>query len=272
MKNIVSYLILSLLLTSCSQQGLMHLLIKTPKIEYEKPTNYSELNNYQKDAVYLIELIKQSYPRLSSKIPDNEYRIQSERLIQSLATTGNDFEFDIKIRKFMALLKDGHSNTSVDFSSEDQFYFFLFKEKENWIVANVDNAIDSAVIGSKVISINEIPMSEIEQRVLSLECAENTYYALKKFQWNMTSTKYWEAIEIVKNNENLMLKTVKNGKEYAFELKRKKTANHYAIKAKEPKFSFTKQQNRGYFYQVDKRQNFAYLKMNKSVEDVYGKM
>ena len=44
----------------------------TPKIdlEYNKPKAYEDYNMYQKDALYLVELIKQSYPRLDSKFPN----------------------------------------------------------------------------------------------------------------------------------------------------------------------------------------------------------
>jgi hypothetical protein len=41
---------------------------------------------------------------------------------------------------------------------------FLFKEKESWVLGNIDKEIDSTVIGKKIVSINNIPINEIEQK------------------------------------------------------------------------------------------------------------
>lgn len=57
-KNSLIYITFILFLSSCSQQKLLKLITKTPKIEYQKPNNYYELNKYQKDAIYLTELAK----------------------------------------------------------------------------------------------------------------------------------------------------------------------------------------------------------------------
>lgn len=268
MKKIVTYITIIIFLTSCSQQRLLKLTAKTPKIEYQKPNNYLQLNKYQKDAVYLTELVKQTYPRLNSKITDSNYLIESHKLIANLSEIKNDLDFDIQIRKFIALLKDGHTNTTINFSSEEKFHLYLFKEKENWIIGNIDNSVDSTVIGSKIISVNGHPIKEIENLINNFECGENSFYTFEKFRWNLTSPKYWEAIGVINNNENLKFITSKSNKEYVFEIKRKTEAERYDVKVKESEYPFTKKQNDGYYYKVDKEQNFAYLQMNTSLDYV----
>ncbi len=269
MKYILIIPLLILFLISCSSQKIAKLISKTPKISYQKPANYAQLNKYQKDAVYLTELVKQTYPRLNSKISDSNYLYQSQKLIENLSGIENDLDFEIQIQKFMALLKDGHSNLYISFPFTEKFPIYLFKEKEKWLIGNIDKCIDSAVIGSKIISINEKPINEIEKLIQNFECAENFYCALGDFQQgSQILPKYWEAIGAINKGENLRLVTSKNDKTYTFEIERKVKAQKYYVRPLEREFPFTRKQNNGYYYKVDKTQNFAYLQMNTSLDYV----
>jgi hypothetical protein len=82
MKTTYLLIFIVFLSSSCNQKSIEKLLAKTPKINYQKPSNYKTLNSYQKDAIYLTELIKQSYPRLSEKIDKETYQKEAENLIQ----------------------------------------------------------------------------------------------------------------------------------------------------------------------------------------------
>jgi hypothetical protein len=52
----------------------------------------------------------------------------------------------------------------IDFNKYDKtrYGIFLYKEKDSW-VGNIDKEIDSTVIGTKIMSINTIPIKEIEK-------------------------------------------------------------------------------------------------------------
>jgi hypothetical protein len=41
---------------------------------------------------------------------------------------------------------------------------------------NIDKEIDSTVIGKKIVSINNIPINEIEQKIIAFESGENEYW------------------------------------------------------------------------------------------------
>ena len=270
MKKIILFIISFTLLSSCSQQKILTLITKTPKIKYQKPTNFDKLNNYQKDAVYLTELIKQTYPRLSTKITTENYLIESNNLIEKLSKTQNDLDFEVEIQKFISLLKDGHSYMWINYIGKDKrkFNISLYKEKKDWIIWNIDKSKDSLYIGSKIISINGKKPNEIKNLINKFECGENEFWKLKNFGWKITYPKYLEAVGIIKKGENLKISIAKNNKTEIIEIGKKEKGAFYNIRIKERKFPFTKKQNNGFYYKVNSKQNFAYLQMNTSLDYV----
>ena len=78
-----------------------------------------------------------------------------------------------------------------------KYGIFLFKEKESWVIGNIDKEIDSTVIGKKIVSINNIPINEIEQKIIAFESGENEYWKYLQFLSNCIFPSYWEAIGVV---------------------------------------------------------------------------
>jgi hypothetical protein len=138
---------LYLLLISCSQQSLIRMTVKTPKVDYKRQLDLT-LSDFHKDAIYT-EIIKNTYPRLYDKVPD--FDEQSKRFIQNSSLVGTEKKFDIVLKKFMAILTDGHSNYVIDFNKYDKtrYGIFLYKERDSWVIGNIDKEIDSTVIGLK---------------------------------------------------------------------------------------------------------------------------
>jgi len=270
MKKVLLFIIPFILLSACSQQKILTLITKTPKIKYQKPTNFDKFNNYQKDAVYLTELIKQTYPRLSTKITSENYIIESHNLINKLSKIQNDLDVEIEIQKFIALLKDGHSYMGINYLDKEKrkFNIYLYKEKKDWFVWNIDKSLDSLFIGSKIVSINGKKPNEIKNLINKFECGENEFWKLKNFGWKIAYPKYLEATGIIEKGESLKLSVTKNGKTEKVEIDKQEKGEFYTIKIKDRKFPFTKKQNNGFYYKVDKEQNFAYLQMNTSLDYV----
>jgi hypothetical protein len=46
----------------------------------------------------------------------------------------------------------------IDFNKYDKtrYGIFLYKERDSWVIGNIDKEIDSTVIGTKIMSINTI--------------------------------------------------------------------------------------------------------------------
>ena len=61
-------ILLGFLLTSCSQQSLMKLITKTPKIDYKNIKDFKSFSDYHKDAIYTVKVIKGN---ISQIVPEN---------------------------------------------------------------------------------------------------------------------------------------------------------------------------------------------------------
>lgn len=268
MRKIVFLLFLIIVVSSCSQQKMISLITKTPTIEYTKPNNFKNLNNYQKDGIYLVELIKQTYPRLETKTPN--FEAKADAFLNSLNSLKLDIEFEIELKKFIAVLEDGHSYFNINFSkfSKNRFSIYLFHEKENWVIGNVEKSVDSSFIGKKIKSINGISISEIEKRINSLESGENKYWKNNMFSSYYTYPIYWKALNVFEENETLNLIVDDNGTEKAFSLTSKEKTESYKVSTKKQLFPFRFKQNNGFYYKIDTIQNFAYLQMNTSLDYV----
>jgi hypothetical protein len=269
MKRLIILWLVLATLTSCDLRQLRVLITKTPKIEYAKPANYDSLNKYQKDAVFLTELIKNSYPELELKIPDEDYSFECKKLISDLSVVESDLDFQVRVRKFMVLLKDGHSDIGIiPPESEGYFYLDLYKEINDWKILNIARNVDSSVIGSTIVSINQIPIDEIETRINQFECVENPFRAYSKFLDHALIPLYWEAMGVIEKKGDLNLTLVKDSMKRTVTIQPKAEGEFHKIAVEKWKYPFTRQQNDGFYYKVDTIQNFAYLQMNTSLDYV----
>lgn len=267
---ILTIIVISLF-SSCSQKRMATMMATTPDLVYDK-SQAKGFNNYQKDALYLTETIRQAYPRLNEKIPEHIFRKEKELLLNDLARMDNDLDFEIRLQRFVALLRDAHSKVVVDYPMPETggYPLSLFMEKEKWIIVNIDRAAaDSSVIGSEIISVNQIPVKEIEARAAKLESSENIYRTKLIFPPNLRFPSYWKALGVSETNghgNELHFVITIEGVEKSFTLYPNAKPKGYPIKPKNT--PFTNQQNNGFYYITDKEDNYAYLQMNTSLDYV----
>ncbi len=271
MKRLI-LLVIVLQFISCSKQNMFVLMSKSPKINFTKPNEYNELNKYQKDAIYLTEIIRQSYPRLDSKFSEVEFSRLSNELVRKLGANKSQFQYETLLKRFIAQLKDGHSNV-VSFAislvnDKNYFNWYLIKDKEKWFINLIDKSLDSTIVGSELISINGLSMEEIEKRVNFFEEGENEYYRLNTFKSRVLHPKYWKALEVSNNEEIISFSVKRNGKIEQFELKSKPEFDPYYKTRIKSNYPYTKQQNNGFFYTVNTKDDFAYLQMNTCLDYV----
>jgi len=261
-----------LLLSACSRQKLHRLISKTPKLDYEKPIDYKSLNDYQKDAIYLKELILRSYPRLETKISQNDFLKESNELVEKLGEVSTDFEFQTHLKRYLALLKDSHTDTPnfnyTIFEDKKYFCWSLHKEKEDWLISSIDRSTDTSVVGLRLVSVNDIPMEEIEKQVRNFENGENYYATNEQFRRMVASPKYWKALGIIENKDSVSFSVIKNDTIEKFYLEAKPECSVFRKKIKDRRYPFTRRQNGGYSYKIDASENFSYLQMNTSLDYV----
>lgn len=249
------------------------MLVKTPKIDYKNSSGFKDFSDFHKDAIYTVALIKKSYPRLYQKIP--EFNKQAEQFILQCSQLKNEKDFDILLKYFIAQLKDGHSNYNFDFKKYDsnRYAIYLIKEKDNWVIGNIDKEIDSVVIGKKIVSINNIPIHQIEEKIIAFESGENKYWKFNEFLTNrqFLSPLYWEALGVsTTSDKKLNFKVSVSDSLFQFSLnpKRENQIKGYQVKTVIPKYKFALKQNNGFYDSISKKGNFAYLQMNNCLDIV----
>ncbi len=265
--KVIKLFVFLIILTSCTQQKVYQIITKTPKIEYKKPKNFNTLSKFGKDAIYLVNIIETTYPKLYDKIPD--FKEKSESFINKVAILENEKEFDIELKKFIAKLGDGHSNFQIDYNKYDKsfFHLYLFKQKNEWIIGNIDKKIDSSVIGSKIISINNLSISEIENRIRKFESGENDEWKFNQFLLHFAFPTYWQGLGVLKNEQKLNFKVEKKeGQIFDFSLEATSKKDNYKMHTKIQNYSFRFKQNNGFYNYFDKNNRYAYLQMNTSLD------
>ncbi|MFK8105322.1 MAG: S41 family peptidase [Saprospiraceae bacterium] len=252
--------------SSCSASGLQNLFTKRIELDYEKPADYQRLSKYQKDALYTTAMVKQSYPRLPTKVEN--FELLSQQFMAKVATIDHDFEFSVALRNFLAALKDGHSYHAMHYKGKTVFNIRLFKSGEEWVVANIDRTQDSSIIGSSVLSINGKDIGAVMRMVNRVESGENEYWRLKHFWFRISQPIYLECAGIIGAQENLSLEVSKNGKTRLVTLARDIAKKQYRVRRKKRKYPFAKKQNDGFYSYFDQEKNFAYLQMNTCLDYV----
>lgn len=262
--------IIAIVLQCCNSEKLMVMIAKSPKISIQEKENPS-WNKYQKDAFYLVNVIKQSYPKLHTKIDSIEFENQFQKLLVDLSQITNDFDFKKRIQFFVAQLKDGHSYVNIKYPIKEKTIIpVVFSiEQDDFIIGALDKRYDS-IIGSRVLSINSIPISEIKKKILAYESAENIYGAYKNFREKAYSDLYWQALGILTNNQRFLtiqaqlndslIKTiqVESTNKYLF----------YQPNIINGTNSITRIQNSGFAYKMLKNENIGYLQMNTCLDFV----
>ncbi len=258
---------LTFCLLSCSGAQIQRLTAKKADITFEKTSNFNGLSKYVQDAIFLSQLVEKTYPRLYTKIPKDLYKKSSEEFISDAASVKDNLEFENLAQKFMAQLKDGHTAISLSLYREKKLYpVYFYKEKQNWKVFNISKTIDSSVVGSRIVSINDIPISEVEKKVENFNSGENSFYRLADFRFQIQLPKYLEAIGLIDSEKPLKISTERNDKNYTFELTPSKKRAYYKVRPLANKYPITDKKNDGFYIETDQKKDFAYLQMNTCLD------
>lgn len=270
MKTNLYLFYLLFILSSCSVSSLQKLMVKTPKLNFEQKENPT-WNDYQKDAFYFSNLILQAYPLLYQKIDSISYIQASQQLIEDTATIDNDFDFQVRLQQFEALLKDGHSNVFVTYATKPQTYYSMLfmKEEGEYFLTHIDKSADSSLVSAKLLSINHHSMDSIENLVINYASAENEYYALQDLKHLQYVPAYWKALGLTQQlTDTLTLEVEMVDKTRTIQVPPKEKFDAHSFKRPKPIYPFTKKQNEGFSYKILPDKSVAYLQMNTSLDYV----
>ncbi len=267
------FLVTLLFLSGCSNQKMLKMMTKSPKLGVTGNKEAS-WNDYQEDVQYLSHLIQTTYPKLEEKISPAEFQQATDSLMLLAGTLDNDFDFAVALQHFIARLQDGHTRININYFKKNTptlFALLLFREDNNFIISNIDAQVDSTVLGGQVMSINGMPIMDLDQRILQYESSENEYFAFYQFQSHAYFLKYWQALGVVPKNENTLaleiLTTDHEVKQVSLTASEK--FNFHRVVNQPSKYDFTmRRKNNGFFTKVLEEEKIAYLQMNTCLDYV----
>jgi C-terminal processing protease CtpA/Prc len=266
-------LLLSLLMafTSCSKKmDLTTFFGKTPQLAMPKTAAFNALNPMQQDVEFLVALIKQAYPMWEQKITPQELEVERQRLLQLFAIEKDPNVMGIETQRLLARLKDGHSHAPVSIINTKRFFpLDEFQSRDSFFVANIEQVptTDSALIlGSLIEGINGFSRTEINAKIRAFASAENDVVALNEA--SLSNPIYLKVIGLATQTDSLSLQLkMRNGERRTVLLKTIAQKDYRGFNIKIPASPYKARKN-SYNYQIDKKNDMAYLNVGTMLDFV----
>lgn len=261
LKNIFLLIITGLLFNSCGvflqKTGIKNYTLK-------EKINKKEYNNHQYDFVYLTHLLEIGFPEIESVFPKNDRVKQKNSIIKSLSNENlKNKDFVLQVRKYLSNFHNQHTNIYLKSSFEKVYPFVIHISNNKWVLLNIDKKQDSLLIGKEITKINNLEISDIENRLVQFTFAENKInqqYELRNWQF-YNKPEYLKEINVIKElSEKVKIVFADHS---TIHLKPIVSTNLNLHKIKIPPNEVTELQDKTYAYKIYTKQNFGYLQFNK---------
>ena len=260
-RNILPLIALGLLFNSCGvflqKKGVKNYALK-------EKINKKEYNDYQYDFVYLTRLLEVGFPEIEKVFPERDRLKQKNSIIKSLSNENfKNKDFLLHARKYLSNFHNQHTNIHLKSSFEKFFPFVIHISKDKWILLNVDRKKDSLLIGKEIAKINNLEISDIENRLMQFTFAENKInqqYEVRNRQF-YNKPEYLKEINVIKELSEKVKIVFSDNSTLHLESTLNSNLNLYNLKI--PSNEVTKLQNKTYAYKIYPKQNFGYLQFNK---------
>ncbi|MDD9173634.1 peptidase S41 [Aliivibrio finisterrensis] len=107
-----------------------------------------------------------------NQVPELDFDAAYQATIPKILATNNTFEYYRELRRFMALLKDGHTGVYYPARESKQYFnwpaIWAIEAEGEAIVVSIDNQLQSEIpLGSKIISVDGLEFSShLKQKVM----------------------------------------------------------------------------------------------------------
>tara|TARA_B100000809_G_scaffold57208_1_gene53272 strand:+ start:146 stop:2002 length:1857 start_codon:yes stop_codon:yes gene_type:complete len=260
-RNILILIIIGLIFNSC---GIFLQNSGVKNYSLKEKINKKEYNDYQYDFVYLTHLLEVGFPNIENVFPKKDREKQKNNIIKSLSNdTLKNKDFILQTRKYLSNFHNQHTNIYLKSSFKKVYPFSIYISNNKWNLLNIDRKQDSLLIGKEITKLNDIDISDIENRLLQFTFAENKInqqYELRSWQFYNTP-EYLKEINVIKGlSEKIKITLIDNSTIYLSPVSNTKL-DLYKIKI--PSNEITKWQNKTYTYDIYPKQGFGYLQFNK---------
>lgn len=226
--------------------------------------NKKKYNDYQYDFMYLTQLLEVGFPEIDSVFPKEDRIKQRNSIVESLSNEYiKDKDFVIQTRKYLSNFHNQHTNLYLKSNFDKAYPFVIHISNNKWTLLNVDRKQDSVLIGKEITKINNIEISDIENRLMQFTFAENKInqqYELRNLQL-YNRPEFLKEINVITNLSEKIEIVFDDNSVINLEPILKNNLNLYKISILPNEV--TKLQNKTYAYKIYQKQNFGYLQFNR---------
>ncbi len=245
--------------TACSVQKMQTAMTKTHTLAVQNTPAYKQLNPAQQDIVYFFETLSIGYPKWEEKISPSDLALTKDRLITQFSKTQDKTLLTIELQKVLARLEDGHTSIQHVYNAQDKVFPLGFMAyHDSLILTSISNKSDTTILGSTLLTVNDLEWSDILQKSKIIMSVENNSRLVRELRGYLGSPKFLKITGIHDNNNPLKL---------TFLTSKNKIKTIYLQAEIKPKFSSITikptpfSTNKAYHTVLMPKQDMAYIKV-----------
>jgi Peptidase family S41 len=244
-------------------------LYRTVPLQIQQTASYKKLNPLQQDIAYLFGMIEEVYPNWQTKIKPKELVKYRAGLLQQFEMDTSKVHLDMVVEKVLSRLLDAHCSSNMPFLYDAALAVgkefpinFLLVGKDLYI-RNIDKSKDTAIIGSRILAINNRTMETVRTIVKEFEPVESMEGSLFRFISQHANSPYWlKQLNLADNMDSItLLAQHKNGKKFTVTLVTNATGKSKMYKITRKPMA-TSRNAKGFYFKIDKVNNLAFLQLN----------
>ena len=248
----------------------MKMMTKSPKLATFQAADYPGYNAYQLDLAYLQRFIQAGYPRLETKVPAAVFDSVFEARIAAAGQLASEAAFDLMLSDLMTLLQDAHACYTVDYRQVDHrfFYLYLMYAEGDWYIHHLDRRLPDTLIGRKVVALNGMAVADLDARIQQHVCGETPDARRWQYMRQQRYPTFLQQIGVAYDRTCLTL-TYEDGDQTRTDTLHATASGGYhptPFPRYQPAYLY--KQGDGFFYTLDRAENFGYFQMNTCLDYV----
>ena len=120
------------ILIGCSGRSLLKSMAKTPEYEESFYQNDTTYNKYQKDFIYLDNVLKKTHPNMYNSYDSSYFVNKKNEILSALKNVKNDIDFQFLIQQYVAKIKDSHTKVIMGYPNEKELIPFKYLWISSW--------------------------------------------------------------------------------------------------------------------------------------------
>jgi hypothetical protein len=223
-------------------------------------------NNYQKDFLLFIDILKTTHPAFSPtlRMPLNLDSIINEGY-QWAATCNSLSKFKIYLQKIASLLQDGHTFVIPDLDRNLLYPFQIFIDDQRVYLYLIDKVYQN-YLGKQITHINNHPVFEVILSFIKKISCDNINFCLYQVVEYMMFFSQWKDSPFLRTDSSLILSFL-DGDSIILKPGTFDHNNISKINTQQKINSMTNyDQNQLFFYTILKNENICYFQFNQCVD------